>query len=63
MREDERVEIALTPPIVLGPKYSFVEDDVDELVGVPSNVPLSTLIGCLLELLRSGGNHGFLRRL
>ena len=41
----------------------FLEDDVDALVGVPSNVPPTTLVGLSLELLRSGGFQVFLRRL
>ena len=41
----------------------FVEDEVDALVGVPSSVPTTTLVGCLFELLGSGGSQGFLRRL
>ena len=56
-------EIEATPPVVLGNKNKFVEDEVDALVGVPSNVPPSTLVGCLFELLRSGGSQSFLRRL
>ena len=58
-----RAEIELTPPVVLGPKNAFEEDEVDALVGVVSNVPCSTLVGGLFELLRSGGSHSFLRRL
>ena len=58
-----RAEIEKTPAVVLGCKNSFVEDEVDALVGVASNVPASTLVGGLFELLRSGGSHSFLRRL
>ena len=58
-----RAEIEKTPPVVLGKKNAFVEDEVDALVGVVSNVPSSTLVGGLFELLRSGGSHSFLRRL
>ena len=50
-----RAESEKTPPVVLGKKNAFVEDEVDALVGVVSNVPSSTLVGGLLELLRSGG--------
>ena len=42
---------------------NFVEDEVNALVGVPSNVPPTTLVGCLFELLRSSGSQMFLRRL
>ena len=56
-------EIEKTPAVVLGKKNLFVEDEVDALVGVVSNVPSSTLVGGLFELLRSGGSHRFLRRL
>ena len=58
-----REEIEKTPPVTLGKMNPFLEDEVDALVGVPSNVPPSTLVGCLLELLRSGGSQVFLRRL
>ena len=58
-----RAEIEETPVVVLGKKNPFIEDEVDALVGVVSNVPSSTLVGGLFELLRSGGSHRFLRRL
>ena len=58
-----RAEIEKTPPVTLGKMNKFLEDEVDALVGVPSNVPPTTLVGCLLELLRSGGSQAFLRRL
>ena len=58
-----RAEIELTPPVTLGRMNKFVEDEVDALVGVPSNVPPTTLVGCLFELLKSGGSQVFLRRL
>ena len=58
-----RAEIEETPPVTLGKKNPFVEDEIDSLVGVPSNIPPSTLVGCLFELLRSGGSQGLLRRL
>ena len=41
----------------------FLENEGDALVGVPSNEPPTTLVSCLLELLRSGGSQVFLRRL
>ena len=56
---EQCAEIEATPSITLGEKNNFVEDEVD----VPSNVLPSTLVGCLFELLRSGGSQGFLRRL
>ena len=58
-----RAEIEKTPAVVLGRKNPFVEDGVDALVGVESNVPSSVLVGGLFELLRSGGSHMFLRRI
>ena len=58
-----RAEIELTLPVTLGRMNKFVEDEVEALVGVPSNVPPTTLVGCLFELLRSGGSQVFLRRL
>ena len=58
-----REEIEKTPPVTLGKMNRFLEDELDALVGVPSNGPPSTLVGCLLELLRSGGSQVFLRRL
>ena len=59
---EQRAEIEETPPVVLGRMNKFLEDEVDALVGVPSNVPPTTLVGCLLELLKSGGSQLFLRR-
>ena len=58
-----RPKIEKTPAVVLGKKNPFLEDEVDALVGVVSNVPSSTLAGGLFDLLRSGGSHRFLRRL
>ena len=58
-----RAEVEKTPAVVLGCKYPFVEDEVDALVGVESNVPSSVLVGGLFDLLRSGGSHMFLRRI
>ena len=58
-----RAEIEMTPPVILGKKNAFAEDEIDALVGVESNVPSSTLVGSLFELLRSGGSHSFFRRL
>ena len=58
-----REEIEKTPPITLGKMNKFLEDEVDAFVGVPFNVPSTTLVGCLLELLSSGGSQVFLRRL
>ena len=57
-----RAEIEMTP-VVLGKKNAFAEDEINAIVGVESNVPSSTLLGSLFELLRSGGSHSFLRRL
>ena len=34
-----RAETEATPPVILGKMNNFVEDEVDALVGVPSNVP------------------------
>ena len=61
--EELRDEILETPSVTLGPKYPFDEDAVDGIVGVQSRVPASTLVGCLLELLRTGGSQSLLRRL
>ena len=58
-----RAEIEKTPPVTLGRMNNFLEDELDALVGVPSNVPPTTLVGCLFELLRCGGSQTFLRRL
>ena len=46
-----------------GKKNAFIKDEGDAFVGVVSNVPSSTLVGGLFELLRSGGSHSFLGRL
>ena len=54
-----RAEIEHTPSVVLGQKNTIVEDEVDALVVVVSNVVSSTLVGDLFELLRSGGSHSF----
>ena len=58
-----RAEIEKTPPVFLGKLNIFLEDEVDALVGVPFNVSHTTLVGCLFELLRSGGSQKLLRRL
>ena len=63
MSAELRAEIELTPPVTFGKMNKFVEDEIDALVGVPSNVPPTTLVGCLFELLRSGGSQVFLRHL
>ena len=55
-------EIEQTPPAVLVKLNKFMKDEVDALVGVPSNVPPKTLVGCLFVLLRSGGSQVFFRR-
>ena len=49
-----REGIEKNPPVTLGKMNRFLEDKVDALFGVPSNVPPSTLVVCLLELLRRG---------
>ena len=54
-----RAEIEKTSAVVLGKKNLFLEDEVDALVGVVSNVPSSTLVGGLFELIRSGGIIAF----
>ena len=61
--DELHAEIEQTPPVVLGKKNPFKEDEVDALIGVVSNVPSATLAGGLFELLRSGGSHSFLTRL
>ena len=49
--------------MTLGTKYRFVEDEVDGVLGVESQIPASILVGCLFELLRTGGYQAFMRRL
>ena len=44
-----RAEIEETPPVTLGKKNLFREDEVDALVGVVSNVPSATLVGGYLS--------------
>ena len=58
-----RAEIEKTPPVTLGKMNNFLEDEVDALVGIPSTVPPTTLVGCLFELLKRGGSRMFLRHL
>ena len=60
---EQQVESEETPPVELSRMNKFIEDEVDALVGVLSNVPPTTLVGCLFELLKSGGSQLFLRRL
>ena len=52
-----RAEIVATPLVILGKINKFVRDEVDALVGVPSNVPPTNLVSCLFEILRSGGTR------
>ena len=56
-------EIEKTPHLTLGEMIRFVEDEVYALVGDTSNVPPTTLVDCVFELLRSGGSKVLLRRL
>ena len=42
-------EIELMPPVTLGRMNKFVEDEVNALVGVPSIVPPTTVVGCLFS--------------
>ena len=58
-----RAEIEHTFPVTLGKMNKFVEDEVNSLDGVPFTVPPTTRVGCLFQLLRSGGLQVFLRRL
>ena len=44
-----QAEIEETPPVTLGKKNPFKEDEVDALVGVVSNVPSATLVGGYLS--------------
>ena len=44
-----RAEIEETPPVILGKKNPFREDEVHALVGVVSNVPSATLVGGYLS--------------
>ena len=61
---EQRMGIEETPPVVLGKMNKFIiEDEVDPLVGLPSDVPPATLVEYLFEQLRSGGSQVFLRRL
>ena len=41
-------------PVTLGKMNKLLEDEVDALVGVPSNVPPTILVGCLLEIYEDG---------
>ena len=47
----------------LGEEYPFPEDLVAKHFRVESKVPFMTFLGCLGELLRSGGDFSLLRRL
>ena len=59
-----RAEIENAPPDVLGKKNAFVENEVDALLGVVSNVPSSVLLGVYLscygaeDLTVSSGDSG-----
>ena len=43
--------------------FSFPEDLLPSCTKADSNIPLMTLVNCVLELLRSGGNYVFLQKL
>ena len=43
---EQRAAIEQTPPVVLGKMKTFLQDEFDAFVGVPSNVPSTTLVGC-----------------
>ena len=55
-------EIRRGPPVVLGNMYPLPDDELGELAGVESRLPVETMMGTLLELFRSGGNHSLVRR-
>ena len=43
--------------------FSFPEDLLPSCTRVDSNVPMMTMVNCLIEMLRSGGDYLFLRKL
>ena len=53
-----RAEVEETSAVVLGCKKPSVEDEVNALVGVSSNVPASTLVGCYLSSCAAVGPTG-----
>ena len=56
MSDELQDEILETPAVTLVPA-------VDGIVGVQFRIPVSTLVGCLLVMLRTGGSGRMLRRL
>ena len=63
MTEAQLAEHRAKPFEDLGEEYQFPEDLVAKHYRVESKVPIMTFMGCLGELLRSGGDFSFLRRL
>ena len=43
--------------------FSFPEDLLPSCTRVDSSVPMMTMVNCLIEMLRSGGDYLFLRKL
>ena len=62
LTEEERRIILARKPVVLSGPYPFPEDNHQDLSHITSEVPLSTLLTCVMELLRHGGNYSLLRK-
>ena len=62
LTEGERQIILARKPVVLTGPYPFPEDNHRDLSHITSEVPLSTLLTCVMELLRHGGNYSLLRK-
>ena len=59
--EETAIIMHRDPVVVTGP-YAFPEDNHQDLSHISSEVPTSTLLTCVLELLRYGGCYSLLRR-
>ena len=63
MTEAQLAEYRAKPFEDLGEEYPFPEDLVAKHSRVESKVPFMTFVGCLGELLRTGGDFSLLRKL
>ena len=62
LREEDRNIIMSRKEVVPSGPYPFPEDNHQDLSHISSEVPISTLLTCVMELLRHGGDYSLLRK-
>ena len=63
LSDKQRAEYLVRLVIDFGPEYPFPEDLFPRRSQASSRVPLMTLVGCLCEFRRSGGDFTLIRQL